>query len=157
MFSDDFDGVAERLGRRLGETAWRREADPVGAVSALEAYFEGDLDAPAAVPLEIHGTPFQRSVWSAMQDIPAGVVASYGEVAFRVGAPRASRAVGAAAGANLIALVIPCHRVVASGGGLGGYGGGLDHKRWLLDHEQEHTSPPVLAAATAAAGSGGML
>jgi O-6-methylguanine DNA methyltransferase len=73
-----------------------------------------------------------------MRDIPSGDVASYGELALRIGTPRASRAVGAAAGANLIVIVIPCHRVVGSGGGLGGYGGGLDRKRWLLDHERTH-------------------
>ena len=149
MFSRDWDDVAERLSRRLGETAWRTESDPAGAVSAVEAYFGGDVDALTTFPVEMNGTPFQCNVWSAMRDIPAGAVASYGDLAFRIGAPRASRAVGAASGANLIAIVIPCHRVVASGGGLGGYGGGLDVKRWLLDHEQVHTDSGVLARAAA--------
>jgi len=137
-FADGWDGIAARLSRRLGEKAWRPAPDPAGAVSAVDSYFSGDLSALDRIPVEMCGTAFQDRAWSAMQGIPAGDVASYGELAFRIGLPRAGRAVGAAAGANLIAIVVPCHRVVGSGGGLGGYGGGLERKRWLLDHEQEH-------------------
>ena len=85
MFSRDWDDVAERLSRRLGETAWRTESDPAGAVSAVEAYFGGDVDALTTFPVEMNGTPFQCNVWSAMRDIPAGAVASYGDLAFRIG------------------------------------------------------------------------
>jgi methylated-DNA-[protein]-cysteine S-methyltransferase len=80
------------------------------------------------------GTPFQRRVWQALQTIPYGVTVTYGELAEQLGQPTASRAVGGANGRNPIAVVIPCHRVVA-GNGLGGYTGGLDLKRWLLSHE----------------------
>jgi len=137
-FADDWDAIAARVSRSLGDDEWRRAGDPAGAVRAMDDYFSGDVDALDAVPIEMCGTAFQRRAWSAMRDIPAGDVASYGELGVRIGTPRASRAVGAAAGANLIVVVIPCHRVVGSGGGLGGYGGGLERKRWLLEHERKH-------------------
>ena len=82
--------------------------------------------------LELSGTEFQRSVWTSLADIPYGEVISYAELAEMVGRPTAFRAVGQANGANPIPIVLPCHRVVASGGGIGGYGGGLDLKRELL-------------------------
>ena len=78
-------------------------------------------------------------MWRALETIPAGSTKSYGEVARTVGRPQAVRAVGAANGANPVAVVVPCHRVVASDGSLHGYGGGLERKRWLLDHELKHT------------------
>jgi methylated-DNA-[protein]-cysteine S-methyltransferase len=81
------------------------------------------------------GTPFQRRVWKALRSIAVGKTVSYGQLARRVRSPKAVRAVGSANGANPMPLVLPCHRVIASGGGLGGYGGGLNTKRWLLDHE----------------------
>jgi len=137
-FADDWDAIAARVGRRLNDDEWRRAPDPAGAVGAMNEYFDGHIDAIDALPIELGGTSFQRDAWSAMRAIPPGDVASYGELALRIGTPRASRAVGAAAGANLIVIVIPCHRVVGSGGGLGGYGGGLERKRWLLDHERAH-------------------
>ncbi|HEY8208812.1 MAG TPA: methylated-DNA--[protein]-cysteine S-methyltransferase [Myxococcaceae bacterium] len=104
-------------------------------VSALEAYFAGDTRALDRVEVRMGGTPFQREVWTALRRIPAGQVWSYKELAKAVGRPRASRAVGAANGANPVALVVPCHRVIATGGKLGGYGGGLHVKEWLLRHE----------------------
>jgi len=82
------------------------------------------------------GTPFQRAVWAALRRIPPGTTCSYTDLARAVGAPTAVRAVGTANGANPVAVVIPCHRVVRSDGSLGGYGGGLDRKRWLLEHEK---------------------
>jgi len=100
----------------------------------LAAYFAGDLR-EFDLPLEAPGTPFQRRVWDALRTIPFGHTRSYGELAQAIGAPGAQRAVGAANGANRIAVVIPCHRVIESGGGLRGYGGGLARKRWLLEHE----------------------
>lgn len=87
------------------------------------------------LPLAPEGTPFQRAVWRQLQDIPYGETISYGELARRVGNPKASRAVGSANGANQIPIVIPCHRVIAAGGKLGGFGGGLRVKQALLELE----------------------
>lgn len=100
----------------------------------LDEYFSGarrEFD----VPTRPQGSEFQRAVWSAMEDIPYGETASYGELARRIGRPQASRAVGAASGQNPVPVVIPCHRVVGSDGRLTGYAWGLDRKTWLLDHE----------------------
>ncbi len=90
---------------------------------------------PWQAPLDVHGTPFQQAVWQALQDIPAGSVWTYGQVAEYLGRPRATRAVGSACGANPIPFLVPCHRVVASNGGLGGFGLGLEVKRILLERE----------------------
>jgi methylated-DNA-[protein]-cysteine S-methyltransferase len=102
---------------------------------ALDAYFAGDCRALDRVPVEFNGTPFQRKVWEALRDIPAGATLSYADLARRIGEPRAVRAVGAANGANPIAVIVPCHRVIGADGTLTGYGGGLDRKQWLLAHE----------------------
>ena len=109
--------------------------DPGGAVTALTAYFAGDLKALDAIEVELHGTPFQQRVWRRLRSVPAGSTASYAQIARAVGAPNAVRAVGAANGANPVALIVPCHRIIGSNGSLTGYGGGLDRKRWLLSHE----------------------
>jgi len=103
-------------------------------VEQLQAYFAGERE-DFDMPLGLHGTPFQRRVWAALQEIPYGETISYGELARWVGSPGASRAVGSANGRNPVAIVVPCHRVIAADGGLGGYGGGLDRKTWLLEHE----------------------
>ena len=107
------------------------------AVNQLTAYFAGDLRA-FNLPLKLAGTPFQLAVWRALQDIPYGETTSYGELASRVGTPKGSRAVGLANGANPIAIVVPCHRVIGSNGKLTGYGGGLDNKQTLLTLERRH-------------------
>jgi methylated-DNA-[protein]-cysteine S-methyltransferase len=88
-----------------------------------------------AVPLDLKATAFQLRVWEELRKIPWGATISYGEMARRVGRPQGPRAVGQAIGANPVAIIIPCHRVIAAHGKLGGYGGGLDRKRWLLAHE----------------------
>jgi methylated-DNA-[protein]-cysteine S-methyltransferase len=111
----------------------RRDHHPVleEAVAQLDDYFGGrrsDFD----LPLQMDGTPFQRQVWSALRTIPYGETASYGEIAAQVGQPGAARAVGSANGRNPVAVIVPCHRVIAADGTLGGYGGGLPRKRWLL-------------------------
>jgi methylated-DNA-[protein]-cysteine S-methyltransferase len=101
------------------------------AVAQLDEYFSGertDFD----LPLELVGTPFQKDVWSALAEIPYGKTISYAELASMVGRPTAFRAVGQANGANPIPIILPCHRVLASGGRIGGYGGGLAMKRQLL-------------------------
>lgn len=109
------------------------------ARTQLNEYFAG---ARTSFELETRpqGSEFQRQVWSALQEIPHGETASYGEIAERIGRPQASRAVGAANGQNPISIVIPCHRVIGSNGRLTGYGWGLDNKTWLLDHEQGRTA-----------------
>jgi methylated-DNA-[protein]-cysteine S-methyltransferase len=121
---------------RFGAVELRRAADPAGAVAALAAYFAGDLDALARIAVDPGGTPFQRRVWAALRRVPAGRSVSYGELAREIGAPAAARAVGAGNGANPVALVIPCHRVIRGDGALGGYAGGVRRKRWLLAHER---------------------
>lgn len=117
------------------EAAWKQDDTAfVSVVQQLEAYFAGEA-LSFDVSLVMDGTSFQRRVWQELCQIPYGRTISYIELARRVGHPRASRAVGGANGKNPIAVIVPCHRVIAAGGGLGGYGGGLDRKRWLLDHE----------------------
>lgn len=111
--------------------------DPHGLSTALRAYFAGDLHAIDALPVEGGGTAFQREVWRALRDIPCGTTISYAELARRIRRPAAVRAVGLANGANPIGIVVPCHRVIGSNGSLTGYGGGMERKRWLLDHERQ--------------------
>ncbi|HMV72765.1 MAG TPA: methylated-DNA--[protein]-cysteine S-methyltransferase [Pseudomonadales bacterium] len=104
---------------------------------AVRAYFDGDITATDGLPVAMGGTEFQRKVWTALRDIPAGQTWSYRELATRIGQPKAVRAVGMANGANLISIVVPCHRVIGSDGSLTGYGGGLQRKQWLLEHERQ--------------------
>ena len=105
------------------------------AEDQLEAYFAGDLK-EFTLELHLHGTPFQRTVWDQLREIPYGETRSYGELAAVLGNPSASRAVGLANGKNPIGIIVPCHRVVGANGSLTGYGGGLDRKRRLLDFER---------------------
>lgn len=100
----------------------------------LDAYFSGKLMA-FDVPMLFSGTDFQCSVWKQLSTIPYGETISYGELARRVGNPNASRAVGLANGRNPISIIVPCHRVIGANGSLTGYGGGLERKTWLLEHE----------------------
>jgi methylated-DNA-[protein]-cysteine S-methyltransferase len=118
---------------------WQRSAPPFARVSEqLSDYFDGRR-ATFDVPLLMHGKPFERRVWCALQNIPYGETVSYGEVARRIGQPRAARAVGLANGRNPIAVIVPCHRVVGANGTLTGYGGGLQRKRILLELERGQT------------------
>jgi len=105
------------------------------AAAQLAAYFAGQRTR-FELPLNAAGTPFQRRVWQALCAVPYGDTSSYGEIAAAVGNPRASRAVGLANGRNPIAILVPCHRIIGGDGSLTGYGGGLERKRWLLDHER---------------------
>ena len=102
----------------------------------LADYFNGVTPETEEVPLDMRGAPFELRVWNALRHISAGETASYGDIARQLGAAGASRAVGMANGANPLSIIVPCHRVIGSNGTLTGYGGGLERKRWLLDHEQ---------------------
>lgn len=143
-------GVGERLrciGFPTGKAAvtpkveWRRDDEAFAeARRQLTAYFEGTLDR-FDLALDPRGTPFQLEVWRALMDIPPATTVSYGELARRIGRPGASRAVGAANGANPLPIVIPCHRVIGASGALTGFGGGIETKIWLLAHETGTPSP----------------
>lgn len=135
-FGDDLERARARLAARFKAAEWASSADPAGAASALERYFAGDRDALDALAVDPGGTPFQRQVWLTLRRIRAGTTWSYAELARAVERPQAVRAVGAANGANPLALVLPCHRVIGANGSLTGYGGGLDRKAWLLRHER---------------------
>jgi methylated-DNA-[protein]-cysteine S-methyltransferase len=114
---------------------WQAAEEPFADVSRqLAEYFAGRRTV-FDVPLAISGSPFQRRVWRALQDIPYGETISYGELARRIGVPSASRAVGVANGHNPISVIVPCHRVIGADGSLTGYGGGLERKRVLLELE----------------------
>lgn len=107
------------------------------ARAQLRAYFAGELR-DFDLPLAARGSGFQQRVWSALRGIPYGGTETYGGLAARIGSARASRAVGLANGRNPIGIVVPCHRVIGAGGALTGYGGGVERKRWLLEHERHH-------------------
>jgi methylated-DNA-[protein]-cysteine S-methyltransferase len=108
---------------------------PIEPVERLRAYFAGDVNALEAIDVELNGTSFQKQVWAALRTVRAGTTAAYAEIARSISAPSAIRAVGAANGANPVAVIVPCHRIIGANGSLTGYGGGLDRKRWLLEHE----------------------
>jgi methylated-DNA-[protein]-cysteine S-methyltransferase len=117
--------------------------NPFGLTSALESYFSGDLESIQSLPVSSGGTAFQQSVWRSLRSIPSGETISYGGLAKKLGIAAAVRAVGLANGANLISIVVPCHRVIGADGSLTGYGGGLHRKEWLLDHERKHRTKVV--------------
>ena len=108
----------------------------------LAAYFAGTAAEVGNLPLDMRGAPFEKRVWTALRTIPPGQTTSYGAIAQALGRTGASRAVGAANGANPIAIIVPCHRVIGSSGSLTGYGGGLDRKTWLIEHERRWRREP---------------
>ena len=112
-------------------------------LSWLDAYFLQRLAIHSIPPLDLQGTAFQRLVWHHLCKIPWGKTLSYGEIARAIGHPKAVRAVGQACGANPIAIMVPCHRVLSAGLGLGGYAAGLERKRWLLAHEGAQARLPL--------------
>lgn len=112
----------------------------------LHEYFAGRRT-EFSLPLDTPGTAWQRRVWDELARIPFGHTVSYGQMAARLGNPSGSRAVGLANGRNRVSIVIPCHRVIASDGTLHGYGGGLDRKRWLLEHETAYAPAQLFARA----------
>ena len=110
-----------------------------GLREQLDAYWAGGLTT-FDVPLATTGTPFQTAVWAALREVPYGTTCTYADLAAAIGRPTAVRAVGAANGRNPVCLVVPCHRVVGSGGALTGYAGGLERKQFLLQHELTHAA-----------------
>lgn len=104
--------------------------------AALTAYVDGDLTALDPLPVEQRGGPFWQATWKVMREVPPGEVITYAELAARAGNPRAVRAAGSACAQNRIAPIVPCHRIVRTGAGLGGYYYGLGTKEWLLAHER---------------------
>jgi methylated-DNA-[protein]-cysteine S-methyltransferase len=136
-FSDYEDRMHRLVRVRYGDAELTPAPAPAEFRKAFAAYFKGDITALDNLPVDADGTPFQRTVWSALRQIPAGTTISYGELARRVGNPKASRAVGLANGSNPVGIVVPCHRVIGANGALTGYGSGIERKRWLLDHERQ--------------------
>ncbi len=134
-FADRWDETRRRLEQRFGSVEFDRVDRIPGVTNRIKAYLEGTADALEAVAVDPGGTPFQQKVWSALRKIPAGRTLSYGSLARRIGRPTGARAVATANAANPISIVIPCHRVIGSDGSLRGYAGGVERKRWLLDHE----------------------
>ncbi|GLZ33768.1 methylated-DNA--protein-cysteine methyltransferase [Lentzea sp. NBRC 105346] len=129
--------MVEQRHRPDDETFGPRGDDPVfdAVTTQLGEYFTGarrEFD----LPLALRGTAFQQTVWKALLGIPFGETMSYGELAALIGRPSAARAVGLANGKNPIGIIVPCHRLIGSNGGLVDYGGGIETKRWLLSHEQ---------------------
>lgn len=130
------DAALERLLHdRFPDEALRKDAAEMSkTLSAVKAMIAGERPSQA-LRFDLRGTEFQKKVWAELLEIPPGKTRSYAEIATRIGKPNAYRAVANACGANPVAIAVPCHRVVASGGKIGGYGGGLDRKRKLLASE----------------------
>jgi AraC family transcriptional regulator of adaptative response/methylated-DNA-[protein]-cysteine methyltransferase len=127
----------ERLRQRTKSAILPGITEPIRFIEAeLSEYFEGKLQV-FKTPLYLLGSPFQKRVWEELQRIPYGKTRSYAQLAVTIGKPSAFRAVANANGANQFAIVIPCHRVINSNGDLGGYGGGLPRKKWLIQHEKQ--------------------
>ena len=127
--------MKELLRLQVGAVALKDARAPKDLRAALSGYFKGDLDRLTTIRWRVDGTAFQQRVWYALPKIPAGTTMSYGALAAKLKAPRAMRAVGHANGSNPISVVVPCHRLIGANGSLVKYGGGLERKRWLLQHE----------------------
>jgi len=133
---EDFEPrMKELLRLHYGAVTLASGSAPKAMRAALSAYFDGEFAALKTIAWRVAGTPFQRKVWTALPNIPAGQTMSYGGLAAKLGAPNAMRAVGHANGSNPISVVIPCHRLIGADGSLVKYGGGLHRKQWLLRHE----------------------
>jgi methylated-DNA-[protein]-cysteine S-methyltransferase len=134
-YTDAEERMSLLLQRRYGEYRLSEVADPNGFSSQIRAYFDGDVRGIDSIPVSLGGTDFQQQVWTALRTIPPGSVLSYGQLAAKLGKPDAYRAVGMSNALNPIAIVVPCHRLIGVDGTLTGYAGGLERKRWLLQHE----------------------
>jgi len=130
----DISNLISQLWEKPDHLVQEKALPLVPAIDVLEQYFSGETK-HLSHALDLQGTPFQLMVWSALREIPLGEVATYGEIADRIGSPRAARAGGQACGSNQVVLFVPGHRVVAAHGKLGGFGGGLKLKKALLRHE----------------------
>jgi len=132
-----WDGDDSHIQRLMADSCYCEDRDSFldTVVTQLGEYFQG-LRSEFDLPLAPAGTAFQQRVWQRLQAIPHGQTRSYGEIAAQLDNPKGARAVGAAIGRNPIAIIIPCHRVIGSGGTLTGFAGGLSNKQWLLEHEQ---------------------
>jgi methylated-DNA-[protein]-cysteine S-methyltransferase len=137
-FRDTVERWRRVIERRFSGAMLTEKPGAFGHADTLARYFEGDVESIDTIATAADGTDFQRAVWKALRTIPVGTTMSYGALAKQIGQPAAVRAVGLANGANPIAIVVPCHRVIGSDGSLTGYGGGLEKKRWLLAHEARH-------------------
>jgi len=127
--------MRELLRLHYGAVDLKEARGPRDLRAALSAYFKGDLDRLRDIKWRVAGTAFQQKVWHALPQVPVGTTMSYGALAAKIGLPRAIRAVGHANGSNPISVVVPCHRLIGANGSLVKYGGGLERKRWLLQHE----------------------
>ncbi len=123
------------LQRRYSEVHLEQVSNPYGFSGRIKDYLAGDYACLDAIPVSTGGTAFQQEVWRALRSIPPGKTLTYGELAAQVGRPTAYRAVGATNALNPVAIVLPCHRVIGASAALTGYAGGLERKRWLLQHE----------------------
>jgi methylated-DNA-[protein]-cysteine S-methyltransferase len=140
--------MSDHKGGPPPEPAWRRdESRFVQVCEQLTEYFAGNLQ-EFDVRLAPAGTQFQKKVWHELCRIPFGGSISYGELARRIGKPAASRAVGRANGQNPISIIVPCHRVIGANGTLTGYGGGIERKKWLLEHEARISSTATRQASS---------
>ncbi len=137
-FADREERRAGELARDFPDAQVKRAPKPTHFATALAGYFDGDIYAIDKLPVIDFGTAFQRLCWTALRRVRPGTTRSYGEHARMIGRPNASRAVGAANGFNPISIVVPCHRLVGANGSLIHYGGGLERKRWLIDHEARY-------------------
>ena len=134
-FSSHDERMRTLMGRYYRGAELKTGTAPADVREAIGAYFDGRLDALDGVAWATNGTDFQQSVWAGLCTIPVGETLSYKGLAERLGRPSAMRAVGMANGANPVAIIVPCHRVIGADQSLTGYGGGADRKRWLLRHE----------------------
>ncbi len=134
-FADYEERMRRLLARHYGSVTLEEGAAPLAITDALDRYFAGNLAALDTIPIATGGTEFQRMVWAALRQIPPGETSGYGALAARIGKAGAARAVGLANGLNPISIVVPCHRVIGASGALTGYAGGVERKKWLLEHE----------------------
>ena len=145
-----FPRQAERIEARLSPGGLQRGHGNISLLQAeafLACYFDGDLDYAPEIALDLRGTPFQVSVWRALEAIEPGSTETYGQLATRLGRPKAIRAVAAAVGQNPVSILLGCHRVIGADGALTGYAGGLSAKRYLLDHERRYRDGPGVITA----------
>ncbi|MBW4466167.1 MAG: methylated-DNA--[protein]-cysteine S-methyltransferase [Pegethrix bostrychoides GSE-TBD4-15B] len=139
LYGVEFEGYEARtykfLAKRFGDYQLNIYQNSTKISQHIQAYLEGDYHSLDQIPVSTSGTAFQQQVWTALRQIPVGTVMTYGELARQLNKPAAARAVGITNSLNPISIVLPCHRVIGANGTLTGYAGGLERKRWLLQHE----------------------